>query len=458
MCLYRRLGGRRLTVLGLTVALGAATLAALPTTPANAAAGDCRLVELAPPAGGFDAGVIDIEVVAGSPTYYGNYQLVEDDGQQHQRAVVWTGLGGAPRRVDPGLGGTDDIAYELTSNGLLNGETWFADGATRSWVHDLRTGSTTVVRSAPGDAPDRIGAWVRRINSAGQATGARETGNGTGGRKQAFDALAWDHYTQAPRSLPFSGNASSAPGLDESGDRSGFVGKQEPGISHWSAFVPTIWRADGSTTTMARLGLDAIPFLLADDDTAGGEGASSFDPATLHFEAVFWPSPREIVGLGVLEGGDYSRVYGLDEGGWAVGAAFQPWDGPESMVFEGEVARSFLYRHGVTTPGTIEVLPTLWSVRHGVTDPQRWFGSAVHAVNRPLDQVASTSHSGYRADGSARFGATVYTGASHCGVEVATTHDPYGLGVGEPVPTTAGIDAARSSSARHGAAAVRPHR
>ena len=51
------------------VAIAGAGLAALPTAAAQAApastGGDCRLVELPAPAGGYDAGVMDIEVVDG---------------------------------------------------------------------------------------------------------------------------------------------------------------------------------------------------------------------------------------------------------------------------------------------------------------------------------------------------------------------------------------------------------
>lgn len=445
------------TALGLSVALGAAALTGATPSPA-AAATDCRLVELPPPSGGFDAGVMDIEIVDGVPTYYGNYQVVEADGMQHQRAVVWRGLDGPPQQVDPGLGGIEDIAYELTDNGLVNGETWFADSPPVSWVHDLRTGETTAIDVTTGRSHDRIGAWVRRVNASGELVGARTSGNGDSWRKRSFDALAWDHYTGAPRLLPSNGVATSAMGINAHGDRSGFIGKQEPGVQGWSTYVPTVWRADGTVQSMDTVGIEAIPFLLGDDGSAAGEGASSYDIRTLHYEATFWPSADEAVNLGVLEGGAYSRAFGMDEGGWAVGAAFQWFDGPEADNLDGEVARSFLYRHGVTTPGTIEVLPTLWSVAHGVDDWTRWFGSAVHAASRPLDQVASASHSGYHEDGAPTYGATVYVNASRCGVEVETTHDPFHLTEAPAAPDGAGLDAARATSVRHDGQAPRPAR
>ena len=87
---------RSRTALGLSAALGVAALTGTAPSPVAAAVADCRLVELPPPAGGFDAGVMDIEVVDGVAVYYGNYQVVEGDGVQHQRAVVWRGLDGAP--------------------------------------------------------------------------------------------------------------------------------------------------------------------------------------------------------------------------------------------------------------------------------------------------------------------------------------------------------------------------
>lgn len=448
-------GAARRRFASLTVAgLGVASLLALAPAAPAAAAGDCRLVELAPPTGGFDAGVMDIEVVDGVATYYGNYQVMEDDGRQHQRAVVWHGLGGAPQQVDPGLGGFEDIAFDLSPSGLVNGETWFEDRPVLSWVHDLRTGTTTVLDTSPGSSTEKALVWARRINSSGELVGARQPGNGAGGMKRPSDALAWDHYTGDPRRLPSNGVATSAMGLNEQGDRSGFVGKQEPGVRGWATYVPTIWHSDGRVTTMDTVGIEAIPYHLADDGTAAGEGASSYDIPTLHYEAMVWPSADQAVGLGVLPGGSYSRAFGIDEGGWAVGAAFQDSDAPEAED-RGEVARSFLYRHGVTTPGTIEVLPTLWSVEHGVEDWQQWFGSAVHAASSPLDQVASASHSGYRENGWPTFGATVYVNASRCGVEVPTTHDPYGIGA---APTDgAGLDAARATAARHDRASGRGH-
>ena len=449
--------GRRARRAGAAVAAaafaGAGVLALAPAPAAVAAAGQCTLVELPPPTGGFHAGVMDIEVVDGVVTYYGNFQVVEADGMQHQRAVAWRGLDGPPEVVDPGLGAVEDIAYELTPSGLVNGESWSPGAPPVSWVHDLATGTTTVVDPSPGDSDDRNGAWVRRVNSAGELSGSRYTGNGGGGMKRANAALAWDHYTGDPRLLHASGPLASAIGINEHGDRSGFVGTQLPGVRGFAVYTPTIWRPDGSIVTMDTVGTEAVPFLLADDGSAAGDGAWGYDIATSHYEAIYWPAPDDAVGLGVLDGGAYSRAFGLDEGGWAVGAAYQWDDGPAAQF--GEVARSFLYRHGVTTREHLEILPTLWSVATGVDDWTQWYGTAVHAANAELDQVASGSHSGYTDDGRPTFGATVYLGASACGVEVATTHDPFGLGVDAAVETATGIEDARATSDTAGQSAVR---
>lgn len=427
-----------------TLALGLTAVATTTATSAAAAptSSGCRLVELPPPPGGFDAGVMDIEVVDGTTTYYGNYQVVED-GVQTQRAVIWRGLDGAPEPVETGLGGFADIAFELTSTGLINGSSEDRDGrGVVSWVMDLRTKALTVVDSTAGGADDST-VMVRRVNDSGALVGSDVHGLGSGNeRRNGFSALGWASPTSDPYRLPATGSGSNAMGINARGDRVGLVAKAKRAkYPHWTDYDPTLWRSDGSVTTMARVGIDAVPWEVKDDGSAGGEGFWGWVPEAGHMEAVYWPSPDEAVGLGVVDGGAYSRVFGLDEGGWAVGGADR-WADEEDPYFDpwrGGFWQSFLYIHGETSPGHLRILPTLASVANGVDDWRQWHGSAVHAVNAPLDQAASASDKGLDEHGVPTYGATVYVNASQCGVEVATTHDPFHLET---------LEAARADSER----------
>ena len=411
------------------VAITGVTLAALPTAAAQAApastGGDCRLVELAAPAGGYDAGVMDIEVVDGRTTYYGNYHVRDDEGREHQRAVIWRGLGGVPEPLDPGLGGFADIAFELTETGLVNGVSEDEDqGNPVPWVMDLRSGKVTVVDTAAGSATDRSRMYVRRINDAGAVVGSDAPGRGANRNERA---LGWDHFTAQPFRLDSSASLSSGWGINNLGDRTGFIGKDKrPGYPHWTDYTPMVWHADGTSRELPRAGIDAIPSLVKDDRTAAGDGWWGWSVEEGHVEAMLWPSFDEVVGLGVVEGGGWSRVFGLDEGGWAVGM-FDQFTEPSALAPDGVTAHGFLYRHGVTQSGHVRVLPSLRAVADGVTDWHEWHGSAVHAVNGELDQAASSSHNGFDGEGRPTWGATVWVNASSCGVEVATTHDPWHL-------------------------------
>lgn len=446
---------RTVVALGATTAL-TLTIAAAVTTAGSAlgapTSSGCRLVELPPPPGGFDAGVMDIEVVDGTTIYYGNYQVVED-GEQTQRAVIWRGIDGAPEPIDTGLGKAVDIAYELTSTGLVNGTSEDLDGGSPThWVMDLRTMDVTVVDSSMGAKADAT-ALVRRVNDSGALVGTDVHGVGGSFNRNGNSAVGWASPDARPVRLRATGSSSQAEGINAHGDRVGIIAKSKrPGVPHWTDYDPTLWHADGRVTTMDRVGIDAIPWEVKDDGSAGGEGFWGWDPFAGHMEAVFWPSADDAVGLGVLDGGGYSRVFGLDEGGWAVGFADRFASDPEDPFAwrGGAYTHSFLYVHGRTAPGHLRILPSLQSVARGDADWHDWHGSAVHAVNAQLDQAASASATGVDENGVATYGATVYLGASQCGIEVATTHDPWGLGET--------LDAARATSADAESASVRGRR
>ena len=426
----RRTSTRRRTGAGVAAAaIAAAGGAALPSTAAQAApastGGECRLVELPVPAGGYGGGVIDIEVVDGQTVYYGSYHTRDDEGREHQRAVIWRGLDGAPEPLDPGLGGFADIAFELTETGLVNGVSEDeGEGNPVPWVIDLHSGQVTVVDTAAGSATDRSRMYVRRINDAGAVVGSDSPGRGANRNERA---LGWDHFTAQPFRLDSSAFLSGGWGINNLGDRTGFIGKyKRAGYPHWTDYTPMVWHEDGTSRELPRAGIDAIPSLVKDDRTAAGDGWWGWSVDEGHVEAMFWPSYDEVVGLGVVDGGAWSRVFGLDEGGWAVGM-FDQFAEPSPLAPDGVSRHGFLYRHGVTTPGHVRVLPSLQAVADGVTDWREWHGSAVHAVNGELDQAASGSHTGFTAEGGPTSAATVWVNVSSCGVEVATTHDPWHL-------------------------------
>lgn len=427
----RRSPLRRPVTAVLAAAMAGGGLVATGGAPATAGtalgtpAAQCRVVELMLPEGGYDGGVVDMEVVDGETVYYGSYHERDENGEEHQRVALWRGLDRAPELIDPGFGGWSDIALELTETGLINGVSEDADfGNPKPWVIDLATRAVTLVDTTPGKAPDRSGMWVRRINDAGAVVGSDSPGLGASQNGRAY---GWDHYTGDPYRLEARSFASEGWGINNLGDRSGMVIKgKQPGYPHWTDYNPTIWHADGTTTSLPRVGIDAVARMVKDDRTAAGDGWWGWSVDTGHVEPVFWPSYDEIVGLGVLDGGGWGRAFGMDEGGWVVGAVDR-WTEETPVTPWGFTDHAFLYIHGVTSPDHLRILPSLHAVREGIDDWHEWHGSAVHAVHSALDQAASGSHSGYTEDGTPTWGATVWVNASQCGMEVETTHDPWHL-------------------------------
>ena len=402
-----------------------AGLTALPSASAVAVGGqvsDCRLVQLRSPAGAHETGVIDVEVIDGETVYYGSYYVWDADGQEHQRAVVWRGLDGTPQPLDIGLGKQNDIAFELTETGLVNGQSDDGGDPAIPWVMDLSSGQVTVVDTTAGKATDGSSMYVRRINDAGAVVGSDWPGVGGSRNSRAY---AWDHFTAAPKRLEAQSFGSEGWGVNNLGDRSGLTAKgRQPSYPHWVNYNPTIWQADGTTRELPRVGIDATAHLVKDDRTAAGNGWWGWSVDEGHIEAIFWPSFDEVVGLGVVDGGGWSRVFGLDEGGWAVGWLDQFVEESPTAP-DGISGHGFLYRHGVTAPGHLRVLPSVYAVEHGVTDWRQWHTKAVHAVNGELDQAVTATQTGVDEDGRPTWGATVWVNASSCGVEVATTHDPW---------------------------------
>lgn len=414
-------------VVAAAVAAGGGLAAATSASgvPLSAPNDECRLVELPLPDGGYDGGVIDIEVVDGETVYYGSYYVRDENGEEHQRAALWRGLGGEPEPVDPGFGAWSDIALELTESGLINGVSEDASyGSPKPWVIDLATGAVTLVDTTPGTAGDRSDMWVRRINDAGAVVGSDAPGVGSARNGRGY---GWDHYTGDAERLEARSFASEGWGINDLGDRSGMVIKgKQPKYPHWTDYNPIIWHADGSTTSLPRVGIDAVARMVKNDRTAAGDGWWGWSVETGHVEPVFWPSYDEVVGLGVLDGGGWGRAFGMDEGGWVVGAVDR-WTEESPATPWGFTDHAFLYIHGETAPDHLRILPSLHAAGTGETDWREWHGSAVHAVHAGLDQAASGSHSGFAEDGTATRGATVWVNASQCGVEVETTHDPWHL-------------------------------
>ena len=424
--------GRRVRLAGAGLAAatvaGGGMVAASPAagvTAAGGLGGECRLVQLATPAGAHDTGVMDIEVIDGEPVYYGNYHVRDEAGVEHQRAVIWRGLDGPPELVDPGLGRFTDIAFELTETGLVNGVSEDEDGRNPApWVMDLRTGEVTLVDTSTGAADDRSDMYVRRINDDGAVVGSDSPGVGGARNVRAY---AWDHFSAAPTRLEAQASMSMGWGINNLGDRSGYVAKgKQPGYPHWTDYVPTVWLADGRTRVLPRVGIDGVPSLVKDDRTAAGDGWWGWSVEEGHVEALFWPSYDEVVGLGVVDGGGWSRVFGLDEGGWAVGS-FDQFVEESPLASDGLSQHGFLYRHGTTAAGHLRVLPSLHAAENDISDWREWHTNAVHGVNGELDQAASATHAGFDEEGRPTWRATVWVNASTCGVEVATTHDPWHL-------------------------------
>ena len=399
---------------------------ASPAPAAQSPAAGCRVVRLAEPAWGYDGGVIDIEVVDGQPVYYGSTFARDKHGEEHQRALVWRGLRAQPVRVGP-AGYDEDIAFELTANGLINGQSMdWETGTEVAWVQDLTTGRLTVLDTDSGPAgADHGRMWIRRLNSYGAVAGVI-------GRNQSdpwTDSVVFDTPTSAARLLPGSaeGADSGALGLNDLGQVTGYLSTREipefPGAYFWD---PVIWEPDGGVTPLSvQGGFDAAPRGVKDDGSASGSMSYGSDLLTAHIEPAYWPTPSTVEALGVLPGGGWGDVFGMDEGGWLVGALDRGVKPNDPLGEDGSMRHGFL-RTPSTTPGTLRVLPSLYAVSKGTTDWRRWTTGAVHAVNRELGQAGSGSHVEFRY-GRPVYAPTVWLGAEQCGREVATTHDPFGV-------------------------------
>lgn len=431
---------------GVSVALAAtgAMIVEGPAAQAVRAATGCQLVRLPVPDGYVNGGVMDIEQVGDTVVYYGNSWRRNGHGEGPQRAFIWRGLRGEPERVGP-RGSADDTALELTASGLINGVSEDREtGESIAWVQDLDTMELTIfaVDSGPRGA-DHGFAWIRRINDAGAAAGAVERGDGT----PAEDAVAFASPTSPMTLLPDSAEAihAAAFGINNVGSRVGFSGTQwlDGNEGEWLIFDAMTWSADGTRTELVTpYGLDGIARNVKDDGTASGLMMWGEDLETSHVEAAYWPTPDVNIGLGVLPGGGWSDAFGMDEGGWLVGAADRQVD-PDRLGPEGYIDHAFLWTPG-TTQGRIRILPSLYGAKHGL-GWRRWVGSAVHAVNRDLNQVGSASHWKFNRDRLIS-APTVWVNADACGVERATTHDPFntaGTGARISVKPPAGAGAAK---------------
>jgi len=418
---------RRPTAVGIAVALVGTATAVLSTgTSAGAGPAPCRLVQLREPARSYDGGVMDIEVVDGRAVYFGSTIERDKRGVDHQRALVWHGLGAAPVRVGPS-GYDEDIAFELTESGLVNGQSveW-ETGTEVAWVQDLTTGRVTVLQTDSGPrGSDHGGMWMRRINDAGAVAGmvVRDPA------QPWTDAVGFDTPEAAMELLPGSAEAADAvaSGINNAGQRTGYLSTREiaeaPG---WYWFDPVVWEADGSTTLLEMGGaLDGAPRAVKDDGSVSGSVLYGASLDTSHVEPAYWPSPDLLITLGALPGGDFGDVFGMDEGGWLVGALGRFVKKNDRLGERGVMDHAFLWNPSVGE-GRVRLLPSLYATAKGEQDWRQWQGSAVHAVNAELNQVASGSHSEFR-HGRAIKAPTVWVNADRCGTEVATTHDPFGL-------------------------------
>lgn len=395
-------------------------------TPAAAAPGSCRLVQLREPAGGFDGSVMDIEVVDDRTVYYGSSIERDKQGGEHQRALVWHGLGAAPVRVGPS-GYDEDIAFELTESGLVNGQsTDWETGTEVAWVQDIASGEITVLQTDSGPrGADHGRMWMRRINDSGALAGMLMRDPD----EPWSDAVGFDGPASSMELLPGSTGAAdaAATGINNAGQRVGYLSTREmaeaPG---WYWFDPVAWGADGSITVLATgNALDGVPRAVKDDGSASGSVLYGDSLDVAHIEPAYWPSPDALITLGALPGGDVGDVYGMDEGGWLAGALGRFVKKNDRLAERGVMDHAFLWNPSIGE-GRVRLLPSLYAAAKGERDWRRWQGSAVHAVNGDLNQAGSGSHVEFR-HGRAIKAPTVWVNADRCGTEVATTHDPRGL-------------------------------
>jgi uncharacterized membrane protein len=382
----------------------------------------CRLVALTMPPRAYDGGLIDIAKVGSKVLYYGSVHRRDADGVEHQRAVIWRGLGGRPQRVGP-RGFDADIALELTETGLVNGVSEdFSTGRARAWVQNLRTGRLRFFDTRPGSGSTSGYPWVRRINNKGQAVGSVDRAHAEPPRS---DALFWRGLGADPVRLPAQGHDASATGINERGDAAGFIVTDEVIDEDFFVFKPVIWKADGTRVTLATPhGLDAAPRDINNDGQVAG-GLWWGEDTSGHPEAGFWPTPRRAIGLGLLPKGRWSDAFGIDDDGRLVGAMdrYVGTDNPHADDW-GWVAYSFLWTPQ-TTPGTVRIMPTLHAFRQGIRDWRRWYGNAMHAINTDLNQAGTGTHVRFTRSGRPRTAPTVFLNADTCGIEVRTTHQAH---------------------------------
>jgi hypothetical protein len=399
------------------VALPALSLAA---TPASAEPTPCRLVELRQPDGAYDGGVMDIEVVDGRTVYYGNTHERDRRGVDHQRAVVWRGLAGPPVRVGPS-GFDEDIAFELTETGLVNGQSLdWETGREVAWVQDIGTMQLTLLDTGTGHGP----MWMRRINDRAEVAGMV----GRNPDEPWTDAVGFDSPTSPMELLPGSAEAADAvaSGINNHGQRTGYLATRPMGDSGWYWFDPVVWEEDGTVTQLAVAGaLDGAPRAIKDDGSVSGSVLYGDAVGEAHVEPAYWPTPATLVTLGVLPGGDFGDVYGMDEGGWLVGQYARAVKRNDRLGERGVMGHAFLWTPSIGE-GRVRLLPSLYATAKRDADWRHWHGTAVHAVNGRLNQVASGSHVEFR-HGRPITAPTVWLNADRCGREVLTTHDPFGL-------------------------------
>lgn len=425
---------------GLAGAVAAPALT-LSATPASADPTPCRLVELRQPAGAYDGGVMDIEVVDGQAVYYGNTFERDRRGVDHQRALAWRGLAAPPVRVGP-AGFDEDIAFELTESGLVNGQSvdW-ETGTEVAWVQDIDTMQLTLLDTGAGHGP----MWMRRINDRGAVAGmiARDAD------EPWTDAVGFDSPTSAMELLPGSAEAADAVagGINNRGQRTGYLSTRPMGDSGWYWFDPVVWEADGTVTPLAVPGaLDGAPRAIKDDGSVSGSVLFGTSVEQAHIEPAYWPDPTTLVTLGVLPGGDFGDVYGMDEGGWLVGRYARAVKRNDRLGERGVMGHAFLWTPAVGN-GRVRLLPSLYATAKRDVDWRHWHGTAVHAVNAGLNQAGSGSHVEFR-HGRPITAPTVWVNADRCGREVTTTHDPYGLLA--PPESSTGSSARRATVPRRG--------
>ncbi|ROR65690.1 hypothetical protein [Agrococcus jenensis] len=390
--------------------------AMLVVAPAAHAASGCEVMTMRQPANAQYGTVMDIEQVPGVGTvYYGSFELVEGDGSWGRHPVVWYGLDGEPVRVGP-TDMVDGVAFELTPTGLINGQGFDASGRERAWVQSLRSGRITWVETEQ----EAAGIGVRRINDRGDAVGTVWTSD------LEAEARVWSPRLDRPgTALPNDSAFPYAEGWDITNDLR-VAGATSLELPDLEAVVPwgAIWSRRGEVTHVAsNPGVEADTYVRLLDERGEAAGVAWFgDWFGGHYEAARWPSPTTIESLGLLPGGGFSAVYGQSEGGWVVGLADRFDPASAGANEEGVVDHSVLW---TDDSGVARVLPSPYALEQGQEDWRDWIGGAAHGVNAALDQVGSTSHTGWHVDGSPRLDPVVYTNASACGAAVTTSHTAF---------------------------------